>query len=52
MNCIDCGIPVEHDVEAESWLRRPVLFDPDVVDIDNPGTHCPETEDEHRVDES
>lgn len=47
--CADCGKALEHDIEAESWLKRTVLFDPDVVDIDRSGQVCPETSEDHRA---
>lgn len=44
MKCAECGVPLEHDTEAEAWLRREVLFDPDAVDVDNAGTSCQDGE--------
>lgn len=49
ITCLDCGATLQHDTEAESWLHRPILFDPDTVDIDHSGEICSETGEEHRV---
>ena len=47
--CVDCGNRVEHDTEAESWLKTTVLYDPEACDVDCTGRTCPVTDEEHRL---
>lgn len=49
--CTGCEQPVEHDVEAEAWLKSIVLVDPNVLDGIDTGRVCPATGTEHQVDE-
>lgn len=47
--CIGCGNTVEHDTEAESWLKTTVLVDLNVCDGVDSGRLCPETGYEHQL---
>lgn len=44
MRCLDCGLELEHDDEAEMWTNRMVLIAYDMVDIGVNGQYCRATE--------
>ena len=48
LTCIHCGAVVRHWADAEWWLRRTVLIDPEACDVNRTGEICPEA-DEHEV---
>lgn len=41
--CVECEAVIEYN--DDPWRRS--WFDPNVVDYDNNGTHCPETSGDH-----
>lgn len=46
--CVGCGKPLVKDHTASDWLHRGIWYDPDVVDVDEPGTWCEALDDEHQ----
>jgi len=50
VTCSECGVALTLDTMATSYMREEQWYDGDVVDIDNPGTACPELDgDPHEV---